>query len=75
LLCFVGETRDYIGGVLRSGKGHSSYKADDFIKGLVKKLPSHIKRVRLRVDSGFFSTELIKYLVKEGIEFAIVVSM
>ena len=75
LLCFVGETRDYIGGVLRSGKHHSSYKAVDFIKGLVKKLPSHIKRIRLRADSGFFSTDLIKYLVKEGIEFAVVVPM
>ena len=75
LVCFVGETRDYIGGVLRSGKHHSSYKAVDFIKGIVKKLPSHIKRIRLRADSGFFSTELIKYLVKEAIEFTIVVPM
>jgi len=75
LLCFVGESRDYIGGVLRSGKHHSSYKAVDFIKGLVKKLPCHIKRIRLRADSGFFSTDLIKYLIKEGIEFTIVVPM
>ena len=72
LLCFVGETRDYIGGMLRSGKHHSSYQAGDFVKGLVKKLPSHIKKIRLRADSAFFNTELIKYLVKEGIEFAIV---
>ena len=75
LLCFVGETRDYIGGVLRSGKRHSSYKCIEFVKGLVKKLPSHIKKIRLRADSGFFNTELIKYLVKEGIKFAIVVPM
>jgi len=75
LLCFVGETRDYIGGALRSGKHHSSYKALDFIKGLVKNLPSHIKRIRLRADSGFFSTDLIKYLVNKDIEFAIVVPM
>jgi len=75
LLCFVGETRDYIGGVLRSGKHHSSYKCVEFVKGLVKMLPSHIKKIRLRADSGFFNTELIKYLVKEDIEFAIVVPM
>jgi hypothetical protein len=75
LLCFVGETRDYIGGMFRSGKHHSSYRSVDFIKGLVKKLPSHIKHIRLRADSGFFNSELIKYLVKEGIEFAIVVPM
>ena len=75
LLCFVGETRDYLGGTLRSGKHHSSYKSVDFIKGLVKKLPSGIKRIRLWADSGFFNIELIKYLVKEDIEFAIVVPM
>jgi len=75
LLCFVGETRDYIGGVLRSGKHHSSYKCVEFVRGLVKTLPSHIKKIRLRADSGFFSIELIKYLVKKGIEFAIVVPM
>ena len=73
LLCFVGETRDYIGGVLRSGKHHSSYKCVEFVKALVKKLPSHIRKIRLRADSGFFSVDLIKYLVREGIEFAMVV--
>jgi len=75
LLCFVGETRDYIGGVLRSGKHHSSYKCVEFVKALVKKLPSHIRKIRLRADSGFFSVDLIKYLVREGIEFAMVVPM
>jgi len=74
LLCFVGETRDYLGGILRSGEYHSSYKAIGFFKGLVKKLPSQIKHIRLRADNGFFNIELIKYLVKEDID-AIVVPM
>ena len=46
LLCFVGETRDYIGGVLRSGKHHSSYNALEFLRGIRKKLPTHIKKIR-----------------------------
>ena len=75
LMCFVGETRDYIGGKLRSGKHHSSYKAVEFIKELDKKLPSHIQQIRLRADSGFFSHDLIKYLAKRSIEFIIVVPM
>ena len=73
LLCFVGETRDYIGGVLRSGKHHSSYSAVGFLKGVWKKLSAHIKKVRLRADSGFFSREMIKFLMNRGIEFYIVV--
>ncbi len=32
LLCFIGETRDYIGGLFRSGKHHSSYNAVKFSK-------------------------------------------
>ena len=75
LMCFVGETRDYIGGKLRSGKHHSSYKAVEFIKELDKRLPSHIQQIRLRADSGFFSHDLIKYLAKRSIEFIIVVPM
>jgi len=75
LMCFVGETRDYIGGKLRSGKHHSSYKAVEFIKDRVKRLPSHIRQIRLRADSGFFSHDLIKYLVKSSIAFIIVVPL
>lgn len=69
LLCFVGETRDYIGGLFRSGKHHTSYNAVKFLKDMVKKLPSHIKDVKLRADGGFFSRDMIKHLIKEKIEF------
>ena len=73
LLCFIGETRDYIGGLFRSGKHHSSYNAVKFLKGVIKKLPSHIEQIRLRADGGFFSREMLKFLIKEEIEFYIVV--
>ena len=69
LLCFVGETRDYIGGFFRSGKHHTSYNAVKFLKGMIKKLPSRIEHIKLRADGGFFSRDMIKYLVKEKIEF------
>lgn len=75
IFCFIGETRDYIGGLLRSGKHHTSYGAIPFIKGILKKLPSHIKKIRLRADSGFFSLEMLKFLIKGSIEFYIVVPM
>jgi hypothetical protein len=69
LLCFLGETRDYIGGFFRSGKHHTSYNAVKFLKGMIKKLPSHIEHIKLRADGGFFSRDMIKYLIKEKIEF------
>lgn len=73
LMCFIGETRDYIGGLFRSGKHHTSYNAAKFLKSMVKKLPSHIKDIKLRADGGFFSRDMIEYLVKKGIEFYIAV--
>lgn len=73
LLCFVGETRDYLGGLFRSGKHHSSYHGVEFLKGMIKKLPRHIENIGLRADGGFFSREMIKFLVKEAIEFYIAV--
>jgi hypothetical protein len=73
LLCFIGETRDYMGGLFRSGKHHTSYHAVKFLQSMIKKLPSHIEDIRLRADGGFFSREMIDYLIKKGIEFYMVV--
>ena len=73
LLCFIGETRDYIGGLFRSGKHHTSYNAVKFLKTVIKKLPSYVEDIKLRADSGFFSREMIEYLIKKSIEFYIVV--
>ena len=73
LLCFIGETRDYIAGLFRSGKHHTSYNAVNFLKQVIKRLPSHIEDIRLRADGGFFSREMIKFLIKKVIEFYIVV--
>jgi hypothetical protein len=75
LLCFLGETRDYLGGLFRSGKHHSSYHAVRFLKAVINKLPCHIEKIRLRADSGFFSGNIIRYLVKKHVEFYIVVPM
>lgn len=73
LFCFIGETRDYIAGLLRSGKHHTSYNAVPFLKGIIKKLPTHIEKIRLRADSGFFSLEMLRFLIKNSIELYMVV--
>jgi len=60
---------------LRSGKHHTSYQAIPFLKGILKKLPAHIQKIRLRADSGFFSLDFLKFLVKRSIEFYVVVPL
>ena len=72
LLCFIGETRDYLGGVFRPGNRTSAYKAKDFLKAMLQKLPEN-KEIRLRADSGFFSIEFLAWLLKRKIEFYVVV--
>ena len=75
LLCFIEETRDYLAGMLRSGKHHTSYQVIPFVKGILKKLSAHIRKIRLRTDSKFFDLDLLKLLVKRSVEFYIVVPL
>lgn len=75
LLCFIGETRDYVGGKLRSGKHHSSHQAVGFLRGVLKELPDHLQKIRLRADSGFFSLDMLQFLTQEKIDFYLVVPL
>lgn len=72
LMCFIGETRDYLGGVLRSGNRTSAYKAEDFLTAMLRKLPREAV-TKLRADSGFFSFEFLRWLLKRKIGFYVVV--
>jgi hypothetical protein len=75
MVCHIGETRDYLGGLFRSGNHHSSYQAIPFLKKMLGRLPGHLKKIRLRADSGFFNLEFLKFLVKRGVEFYVVVPL
>lgn len=75
LLCFIGETRDYLAGLLRSGCHHASYQVIAFLRGILKKLPVHIQKVKVRADSGFFSLEFLGFLMQRAIEFYVVVPL
>lgn len=77
LLCSIGETRDYLGGVYRPGNRHTSYGALDFLKNMLTLLPDEVrgKVKRLRADSGFFCYRLMRWLIKKGIEYFIVLPM
>lgn len=73
LLCFIGETRDYIGGLFRNGKHHTSYNAVKFLNSMLNKLPSDVEKIKLRADGGFFSRDMIRFLIRKSIEFYIAV--
>ena len=73
LMCFIGETRDYLGGMFRSGNRTSACKAKDFLTAMLHKLPGEITVRRLRADSGFFSLDFLHWLMMRQIEFYVVV--
>lgn len=72
LLCFIGETRDYLGGILRPGNSTDSNQARSFLTLMLRKLPFGMV-TRLRADSGFFHMDFIRWLIWREIEFYIVV--
>lgn len=73
MLCFIGETRDYVAGVLRSGNHHTSYGWRSLLYSAIKIIGIKVKR--LRADSGFFSLELMLWATKRKIQYFIVVPM
>lgn len=71
LLCFVGETRDCLGGLLRP-ENCTNHHVRGFLKEMFHRLPEKAK-VKLRADSGFFNWDFLKWLWRRGIEFYVVV--
>jgi len=71
LLCFIGETRDCIGGLLRSGNC-TNHHVTDFLKEMFSRFPEGTG-IKLRADSGFFSWDFLSWLWRRQIEFYIVV--
>lgn len=71
LLCFIGETRDFLWGKFRPGNRYSGQGAKDFLRECLSKLPRVMAWIRLRGDSSFFSGAFLSYLEKKVIEYAI----
>jgi DDE family transposase len=75
LFCFVGETRDFLHGLFRTGKAHSCRGAKRFVNECLKKIPEGIREIFLRADSGFYDGEFLDYLEMKRVLYAIVVKL
>ncbi|MBI2488018.1 MAG: IS1380 family transposase [Deltaproteobacteria bacterium] len=75
LFCFIGETRDFLHGIFRTGKAHSSRGVKRFVEECLKKIPEGIREIYLRADSGFYDGDFLDCLEKNGILYAIVVKL
>ncbi|MDA2918852.1 transposase, partial [Desulfobacterota bacterium AH_259_B03_O07] len=75
LFCFIGETRDFLHGIFRTGKAHTSRGAKRFISECLKLIPDRIGEIYLRADSGFYDSDFMDYLELKGIRYTIVVKL
>ncbi|NJL25473.1 MAG: IS1380 family transposase [Calothrix sp. SM1_5_4] len=77
LLCHVAQTGHFLRVQNRPGDVHDSKRALEVIKAAVEEirlsLPNAV--IEARFDAAFFQEEIIKYLLREGVEFAIKVPM
>ena len=74
LLCFEAHRQEFWHGSLRKGNAYTSSGAVPFLKTCLKKVPGNIarSRIRFRMDSGFYSNKIIRFLEEEGVGYAIV---
>jgi hypothetical protein len=71
LLCFVGETRDFLWGRFRPGNRYTGQGAIGFLRECLKRLPGVVKEILLRADSGFFDNKFLIEVEKRRIKYAI----
>jgi hypothetical protein len=78
LLCFIGETRDFLWGRFRSGNCHTSKGVIKFLRECLGFIPLGIKTIFIRADSGFYSTDFLAGMEKKrsrNIRYAVAVKL
>lgn len=75
LLCFVGETRDFLWGKFRPGNRYTGQGAVGFLRECLKRLPGKAKEIFLRADSGFFDNKFLTVVEKRRVKYAIAVKL
>ena len=59
LFCFIGETRDFLHGIFRTGKAHSGRGVKRFVDECLKMISEGIREIFLRADSGFYDGDSV----------------
>jgi hypothetical protein len=75
ILCFIGETRDFLHGISRTGKARNCRGVKRFVDECLKKIPEGIREIFLRADSGFYDGDFLNHLEMRRVLYAIVVKL
>ena len=60
MLTFIAETREYVWGELRNGDRPSGKQIHDHLRNVQEALPSGVKQIYGRADSGFYCREAVE---------------
>jgi len=71
VLCFIDETREYLGGKLRKGVTINGKECASFIETIEAQLPGCVKQVLLRADGEFLSWKSVAAATSAGFQFII----
>jgi hypothetical protein len=71
ILTFLSETREYIGGELRNGDRPSGAQIARHLERVFAALPSAVKKIYARADSGFYCGEAVAAYQSRGVQFII----
>ena len=71
ILTFLAETREYISGELRNGDRPTGAQIARHLESVFTALPSQVKRIYARADSGFYCWEAVEAYDQRGVQFII----
>jgi hypothetical protein len=67
----VAETREYISGELRNGDRPTGAQIAQHLESVCAALPSQVKTIYARADSGFYCWDAVEAYEKRGVQFII----
>jgi hypothetical protein len=71
LMAFCDELKAFITGFMRSGNTYTSNGAAEMIKEIIANLENEVDNIVFRMDSGYFSEEIIEVIEKAGYQYVI----
>ena len=71
LMAFCDELKAYITGFMRSGNAYTSNGTAEMIKEIIANLKDEVDNIVFRMDSGYFSEEILAVIEKAGYQYVI----
>jgi hypothetical protein len=71
ILTFVAETREYISGELRNGDRPTGAQIARHLESVFAALPTQVKTIYARADSGFYCGEAVEAYQNQGVQFIV----